>query len=112
MNRLNLQTKFEEILGSRNVYFQPPASVKMGYPAIVYSMKNIVQDFADNLSYIKARGYEVILIDTNPDSEFVEKILELPYCSFDRSYKANNLNHYAFTIYNLKGGNNNETDLG
>lgn len=101
MNRLNLQTKFEEILGSRNVYFQPPASVRMEYPAIVYSMKDIVQEFADNLSYIKASGFEVILIDRNPDSEFVEKILELPYSSFDRQYTANNLNHFSFTIYNL-----------
>ena len=112
MNRLDLQTKFENILGSHNVYFQPPASLHMEYPAIVYSLKNIVQDFADNLSYIKASGFEVILIDKNPDSEFVYKILELPYCSFDRHYTANNLNHFAFNIYNLKGGINNETDLG
>ena len=40
-SRLELQTKFENILGSRNVYFQPPASVQMRYPAIVYSRKNI-----------------------------------------------------------------------
>ena len=104
MNRLILQTKFEEILGSPNVYFQPPESVKMKYPAIVYSIKNIEKSFANNLSYILSPGYEAILIDEDPDSEYVEEILRLPYSSFDRHYKSNNLNHWVFTIYNLKGG--------
>ena len=106
MQRLILQTKFEEILGSRNVYFQPPESVKMQYPAIVYSIKNIDKNFANNLSYRLSPGYEAILIDKNPDSEYVEKILQLPYSSFDRHYKSDNLNHWVFTIYNLKGGDN------
>lgn len=103
MNRLDLQTEFEKILVSHNVYFQPPASVKMQYPAIVYSLKNIEKNFANNLSYIITPGYEVILIDKNPDSIYVEKILELPYCRFDRHYTSDNLNHFVFTIYN-KGG--------
>lgn len=111
-NRLDLQTKFEDILNSRNVYFQPPASVKLQYPAIVYSFKNIKRDFANNLSYIASPGYEVTLIDKNPDSEYVEKILALPYCVFDRCFKSDNLNNFVFTIYNLKGGNTYETDMG
>lgn len=40
-SRLNLQTFLEEILESRNVYFQPPESVKMKYPAIVYALDDI-----------------------------------------------------------------------
>lgn len=104
VNRPYLQTKFEEILDSRNVYFQPPASVKLKYPAIVYSLKNIAKDYANNLSYIASPGYEVTLIDKNPDSEYVEAILRLPYCQFDRFYQSDNLNHFVFTIYNLKGG--------
>ena len=40
-DRLILNTLFENILKSKNVYFQPPASVQMRYPAIVYSRKNI-----------------------------------------------------------------------
>lgn len=103
MNRLDLQTEFEKILGSHNVYFQPPASVKMQYPAIVYSLKNIEKNFANNLSYIVTDGYEVILIDKNPDSIYIKKILGLPYCGFDRYYTSDNLNHFVFTIYN-KGG--------
>ena len=49
--RLELQSFLEEILGSRNVYFQPPTSFKMEYPAIVYARKNIINTFADNNVY-------------------------------------------------------------
>lgn len=85
--------------GDRHTYFQPPASVKMKYPAIKYSLKRIDNKFADDKSYIQSPGYEVILIDENPDSEYVTKLLSLPLCSFERSYPANNLNHFVFTIY-------------
>ena len=39
--RIELQSKLEELLGSRQVYYQPPETVKMEYPAIVYSKSNI-----------------------------------------------------------------------
>lgn len=98
-DRLNLQTELETILGSRNVYFQPPSSVRMQYPAIVYSRKDIEKRSANDGVYQKLPSYEVILIDKNPDSKFVDKILELPYCSFDRHYESDNLNHDVFTLY-------------
>lgn len=98
-SRLELQSKFEDVLGSRNVYFQPPSSVRMQYPAIVYSRKDIEDRFANDKIYRKLPCYEAILIDKNPDSEFIDKILDLPYCSFDRHYEANNLNHDVFTIF-------------
>ena len=57
-SRLELQTKFENILGSRNVYFQPPSSVQMRYPAIVYSRKNIEIRNANDGVYRIVPGYE------------------------------------------------------
>lgn len=98
-SRLELQTTLEEILGSRNVYFQPPSSVRMQYPAIVYSRKDIEKRSADDRAYRKLSSYELILIDKNPDSQFIEKIFDLPYCSFDRHYESDNLNHDVFTLY-------------
>lgn len=98
-DRLDLQAQLEGILESRNVYFQPPASVQMQYPAIKYSLKDVIVRHANNLSYMMHSGYELILIDKNPDSQYVKKLLELPYCSFDRSYYADNLNHFVFTVY-------------
>lgn len=98
-SRRDLQTILEGILGSRNVYFQPPSSVRMQYPAINYSRKDIEKRSADDSAYHKLPSYEVILIDKNPDSQFIEKILDLPYCSFDRHYESDNLNHDVFTLY-------------
>lgn len=98
-SRLELQTTLEEILGSRNVYFQPPSSVRMQYPAIVYSRKDIEKRSADDRAYRKLPSYEVILVDKNPDSKYVEMILDLPYCSFDRHYESDNFNHDVFTLY-------------
>lgn len=98
-SRLDLQTELERILGSRNVYFQPPSSVRMQYPAIVYSRKDVDGRFANDKVYRKLPCYEMILIDKNPDSTFVDKLLDLQYCSFDRHYESDNLNHDVFTIY-------------
>lgn len=98
-SRLNLQTELETILGSRNVYYQPPESVKMKYPAIVYSRKNIDNVFADDSVYTQNHAYELTVIDQNPDSEIVMKVSKLPACTFDRNYTADNLNHDVFRLY-------------
>ena len=97
--RLDLHATFEELLGSDNVYFQPPASVRMEYPAIVYSRSNIVNERADDSVYRQLPAYEVTVIDRDPDSDIVFKVAQLPYCSFDRHYIADNLNHDTFTLY-------------
>lgn len=99
INRLDLQSKFEEILGSRNVYYQPPESLKMSYPAIRYCKKDIDARYANNKIYSKLKCYEVTVIDTKPDSPLIETLLELPYCSYDRNYKADGLEHDVLTIF-------------
>ena len=99
-DRLYLQATFEEILGSRNVYFQPPASVSMNYPAIRYELKDFRNRSANNSSnYITSTGYECVLIMKVPDTEYLQKIFKIPYCKFGRYYRADNLHHYTFTIY-------------
>lgn len=98
-SRLELQTVLEKLLGSRNVYYQPPASVLMKYPAIVYSRDDIANTFADNRVYMQATVYMVTVIDKNPDSEIVTKVSQLPMCSFERHYVSDNLNHDVFTLF-------------
>ena len=85
--------------GDRHVYFQPPESIKMKYPAIRYSLSNIGNRFANDSVYNQSNSYELIVIDKNPDSEIVDKISKLVFCSFNRSYISDNLNHFVFTIY-------------
>lgn len=98
-SRLKLQSKLEELLGSRNVYYNPPESVKMEYDAIVYSKKLIDVKRANGAPYSITDCYEVTVISRRPDNLVVEKLLELPYCSHDRAYKSNNLNHDVLTLY-------------
>lgn len=94
-----MQNKLEELLGSRNVYYQPPESIKMGYPAIRYSKDDIDSRYADDTSYFKTRRYEIIVIDNKPDNPVIDAILDIPMASFNRHYKADNLNHDVITLY-------------
>lgn len=98
-SRPELQSKLEELLGSKNVYYQPPESVKMQYDAIRYSRKKIDTKFANNALYTKMNCYEIIVIARKPDNPVIDKLLELPYCAFDRHYESDNLNHDVFTLY-------------
>lgn len=98
-DRLDLHEELCKILGSRNVYFQPPSSVSMKYPAIVYERDNIRNSHADDNVYKQSLAYSVTVIDFDPDSEIVEKISKLPKCSFSRHFTSDNLNHDVFTLY-------------
>jgi len=97
--RLELHELLKEILGSSNVYFDPPNNVKMDYPAIRYSRSNINNTFANNSVYKQDNRYEVIAIYRDPDSDLPMKISKLPMCKHDRAYVADNLHHDVFTLY-------------
>lgn len=97
--RIMLQNLLEKILGNRQVYFQPPESVSMSYPAIKYSRSNMNVKHADDSIYLQRVRYEIIVIDRKPNNRIVEELLKLPYCSYDRNYRANNLNHDVLTLY-------------
>ena len=98
-SRLALQTLLEELLGSRNVYFQPPESLKMKYPAIVYGLEDIENTFADDGVYLSQRKYSVTVIDEDPDSPIVCKVAVLPTCQFNRHFESDNLNHDIFVLH-------------
>lgn len=96
--RLELHEVLCEALGSRNVYFQPPESMKLSYPAIVYNRQNRDVTPADNLSYIGEWVYQVVVVDKNPDSPIVDRVADLPLTRYVRSFKSDNLNHDVFLI--------------
>lgn len=97
--QLELQAIFEDLLGNSHVYFQPPESTKIVYPAIVYSRSDIRNNHAGNKVYLQHTAYRVTVITKDPDSIFVKKVSILPMCKFNRHYTANNLNHDVFTLY-------------
>ncbi len=98
-SRLDLQTLLEGVLGSGNVYFQPPETTKLEYPCIVYSRAAGNTDFANNVPYQHYARYSVVLLDYNPDTETIHKLTMLPMCIYDRHYTMDNLNHDVFTLY-------------
>lgn len=97
--RLELQSKLEELLGSRQVYYQPPESVKMEYPAIVYSKSNVWIANAGDTTYSKIDKYDITVISKKPDNPVLDRLLNLPYCSYGRHYVTDNLNHDTFSLY-------------
>ena len=97
--RLELHNILVTALGTSHVYFQPPATVKMTYPAIIYNRDNIHDRFANNKSYIRKYAYQVTVIDADPDSSIVEKVSLLPLARFERHFTSDNLNHDVFQIY-------------
>lgn len=98
-DRLELHSVLQELLGSSNVYYQPPESIKMQYDAIRYSKKTIDSKYANDRKYSMTDCYEVIVISRLPDNPVIKKLLSLPYCSYDRHYIADNLHHDVLTIY-------------
>lgn len=96
--RLELQTLLETLLGSENVYFQPPPGYLMSYPCIVFNLSNIRSKHGDNIPYKLDNQYMITVIDANPDTEIPQKVARLSRCSFDRSFASENLNHYVFNI--------------
>lgn len=87
------------ILGSMNVYFQPPENLKINYPGIVYTRSSSKPSYADNIKYHLEKGYQIIYVSKDPDSDIPDKIEQLPKCSFDRHFVSDNLNHWIFTLY-------------
>jgi len=98
-DRLELHSVLQELLGSSNVYYQPPESIKMQYDAIRYSKKTIDSKYANDRKYSMIDCYEIIVISRLPDNPVIKKLLSLPYCSYDRHYIADNLHHDVLTIY-------------
>lgn len=97
--RLELHEMLCDILGSRNVYFQPPESIKMKYPCIVYELDTINGPHANNHRYLKRKRYALKYISRDPDNTMVDILLDLPYCRFDRRFVIDNLYHDCFDLY-------------
>jgi len=95
--RLELQSLLEE--QTEHVYFQPPPNFCMQYPCIVYARNGSSSDYADNGLYRHVRQYQVTVVDRNPDTEIADKIEALPFVNFERSFAADDLNHYVFTLF-------------
>lgn len=97
-SRLKLSDLLHELIGNDNVYFQPPPSLKMHFPCIVYERVRINTSFADNVPYKLDKVYQITYIDSDPDSEIPMKLANLPQCVFERQFISDNLYHNVFRL--------------
>ena len=96
--RLLLQdvlTGFLEI--GHKAYFQPPESVKMEYPSIVYHLEYMPTVHADDTPYKVNERYLVTYITRDPDDQTPSLMAKEKGFSYDRYYSAENLHHHVFT---------------
>lgn len=98
-SREELHEILVSILGSRNVYYQPPDSKQLSYPCIIYKRVKNDKVHANNDTYMLRTRYSVTLIDKSPISETDTKIMELKHCSLDTQFAKDNLNHYIYNLY-------------
>ena len=102
VRRLEFQEKLCNILESRNVYFQPPETIKMKYPAIVYHDSGGNARYADDQEYRYRQRYTVTLIAKDPDWIIAAGHIlrrSFRYCSEGTPYSSDNLHHKIYTIY-------------
>ena len=85
--------------GVENVYYQPPANLRMKYPCITYELDKIRNRDADDRVYRQTFHYTVTVIDTKPDSEMTAAMSELSKASHDRHFISDNLYHDVFSVW-------------
>ena len=97
--RLKLQALLASIPGVTKAYFQPPPSISMTYPCIVYERDSTSTSHANNLPYRQMQRYQITVIDRDPDSAIPGGVAQLPTANFSRHFTADNLNHDVYTLY-------------
>lgn len=101
-DRLQLQKDLIELLGSDNVYFDPPELVKIQYPCFIYQSDIPFNVKANNHSYLLKNRYSVLYVDEDPDSgiQMIKRLLEtFSESSAGNPYISENLHHYPFDVY-------------
>ena len=98
MDRLALHNELLKFIP--NVYFQPPSTLQMKYPCIVYNKTSKYRQDANDGIYSSRQGYQVMVIEHNPDSTVVDDIeRHFEHCSINQYYTINNLNHTTLNLY-------------
>ena len=101
-NRMRLHQKLLDLMPTchKNVYFQPPESIQMKYPCLIYKRSSADTDYANDMPYMSRIAYEVTIVDSDPDSNLVDILMTaFPLSRFNRHYVSSNLNHDVIVLY-------------
>lgn len=80
-------------------YFQKPGKNGLEYPCALYSRDRSQVKFADNRKFFLKKRWTVTVMDRNPDSDIPDLIEALPWCELDRTFIADGVNHWVFTLF-------------
>lgn len=95
-----LRTDLIRITGLKNVYYQPPASVRMSYPCIRFKLEGTDIEYASNKPYRTMKKYQIVYITNKANDDMITLLPEnLRYCTFEHPYSSDNLYHYVFKTY-------------
>lgn len=98
--REELQAHLEELLGSRNVYFQPATNTKINYPCIVYRLEEYADKYADNKRYISFKKYIITHIYHKYSSNLHEQFRNsFMFLDGPKPAVADGLYHDVYTLY-------------
>lgn len=62
------------------IYFQPPESIRMQYPCLIYTIDGTNSVHADNIKYADTRIYQLILVQRQPDTYLLDVVNSLQMC--------------------------------
>lgn len=103
--RPSLQSELQALIGPRadgkqNVYFQPPESVKLNYPCIVYNETRPSIHRANDKAYEYTQCYEITLIGKDAEWDLPEMLVKhFRHITIERFFVSDNLYHVALTLY-------------
>ena len=100
INRLAIQAKLQSFLPSgKKVYFQPPSSVSLTYPCIIYFRHRGESFHSVNRPYVYIPIYDVQVIETDPECPVSQAIgKQLEGSRYDRGWEEESLYHNNFVV--------------
>lgn len=99
-DRLDLHKELLTLFTPNKVYHEPPESVKLTYPCIVYFRDYIKSVKADDRSYVNNNRYQLTVIDRNADNPIIRTLMNhFVAISYDRHFVSDGLHHDVLTLY-------------
>lgn len=96
-----LHSYLEALLPNVTLYFQPPESIKLEYPCLIYRLDNVFSKNADNVPYIVKNRYSLTLITKKVEEDMYYKLLSLESAKYERLFIADGLYHLIVTIHSF-----------
>ena len=94
-----LETSMENVGYTKHVYYQPPETIKLVYPCIVYDRSRFETRYSNNKVYKDMTKYTVTVMDKDPVSPLVNELRSIDYCEMEREFVTDNIHHFVFTLF-------------